>query len=370
MDEHKQFGEYIVQLARLAITGRPQDVHAYLRRIIRRVKLHDEQLAEQLRMLVANAPSTASPLRDAGGAMVPVDMDSRVQLVRHENPVVLDRIPILSKSVVAKIDQVVIEREREAELARRDLTPTRSLLFVGPPGVGKTLSAQWIAQRLNKALVTLDLSSVMSSFLGKTGANLRSVLDYGKSEDCVLLLDEFDAIAKRRDDDTEIGELKRLVTVLLQEIDDWPSSGLLIAATNHEELLDRATWRRFDLVVNFPMPTGDVLERTIRSYFESDLPAVEPMLGILLVVWRERSFSDIKRDVEQLRRHSTVYELPIADALSETLAEEIKAMDLASRKQIAQDLRAAGLSGRKVNNLTGVARDTLRKMEHIDMGGV
>ena len=76
----------------------------------------------------------------------------------------------------------------------------------------------------------------MSSFLGRTGGNLRLVLDYAKGQDCILLLDELDAIAKRRDDATEVGELKRLVTVLLQEIDDWPATGLLLAATNHPDV--------------------------------------------------------------------------------------------------------------------------------------
>ena len=94
----------------------------------------------------------------------------------------------------------------------------------------------------------------MSSFLGRTGNNVRNVLDFAKGVSCVFLLDEFDAIAKRRDDAVEVGELKRLVTVLLQEIDQWPASGLLIAATNHYNLLDPAVWRRFELVVGFPMP--------------------------------------------------------------------------------------------------------------------
>jgi hypothetical protein len=111
--------------------------------------------------------------------------------------------------------------------------------------LGDTLAARVLARTLGRPLLILDLAAVMSSFLGRTGGNLRHVLDYAKSIECVLLLDELDAIAKRRDDAGEIGELKRLVTVLIQEIDDWPSSGLLVAATNHPELLDPAIWRRF-----------------------------------------------------------------------------------------------------------------------------
>ena len=129
------------------------------------------------------------------------------------------------------------------------LSPTRSAIFVGPPGVGKTLTARWLASQLGVPLYVLDLTAVMSSLLGRSGTNLRAALDFAKRSPCVLLLDEIDAIAKRRSDDTDIGELKRLVTVILQEVDEWPATGLLLAATNHAELIDPALWRRFDLVI-------------------------------------------------------------------------------------------------------------------------
>ena len=114
--------------------------------------------------------------------------------------------------------------------------------------------------RTRPPLLILDLSAVMSSYLGRTGSNLRHVLDYAKSLDCVLLLDELDAIAKRRDDSSEIGKLKRLVTVLLQQLDDWPSAGLLIAATNHTDLLDHAVWCRFEELVKFGIPQQDTVK--------------------------------------------------------------------------------------------------------------
>ena len=103
-----------------------------------------------------------------------------------------------------------------------------------------------LASRIGVPLVSIDLASVVSSFLGTSGRNIRVAFDYAKSGQCVLLLDEFDALAKRRDDDTDIGELKRIVNVVLLELDRWPDTSLLVAATNHPQLLDPAVGRRFD----------------------------------------------------------------------------------------------------------------------------
>ncbi|MBT3107222.1 ATP-binding protein [Streptomyces sp. COG19] len=154
------------------------------------------------------------------------------------------------------------------------------------------MAARWLAYELKLPLLVLDLSSVMSSYLGRTGANIRKVLDYAKSSPSVLLLDELDTVAKRRDDAAEVGELKRLVTVLLQEIDDWPSSSLLLAATNHGELLDPAVWRRFDVVVDFPLPGPVELEEALHHYCGSAAPEG---MGFLVRVLAGASFADAER---------------------------------------------------------------------------
>ena len=144
--------------------------------------------------------------------------------MRVEERPVLDWEPVFSPNIARQLKAIVEERLNPHALRAAGLEPTRTALFVGPPGVGKTMAARWVARELGRPLLTLDLAAVMSSYLGRTGSNLRLVLDYAKAIDCVLLLDELDAIAKRRDDREEIGELKRLVTVLIQQIDDWPSS--------------------------------------------------------------------------------------------------------------------------------------------------
>ncbi|MDX2175098.1 MAG: ATP-binding protein [Candidatus Sumerlaeia bacterium] len=351
----------VVQLARLAMAGRPQDVHAFVQRLAHRYRSAHPELAGEIRALLQESPTRQSPIRrQASVAPVPVDLESRLHLLRVEGHPSVELEPIWAPEVDTALRQIVSERSREAELLKQGLSPTRSMILTGPPGVGKTLAARWLARELGRPLLTLDLSAVMSSYLGRTGANVRHVLDYAKGVDCVLLLDELDAIAKRRDDATDVGELKRLVTVLLQEIDDWPSRGLLIAATNHAELLDPAVWRRFEMRVVFPMPNNDAVDRAVEA-FMGNSEAPQAWRDALAMTLRGKSFSDIERQVLVTRRAAVVRGYTMEQAIIEMLRDRIETLTRKERGTIALLLAEAGVSQRQVHDLTGVSRDTIRK---------
>lgn len=184
----------------------------------------------------------------------PRDVESSLPLVRIE-PGSQAAPPVLNPPEDSSLNAFLREHREANRLARAGLAPSWSLLLIGPPGVGKTMTARYIATSLELPLVVLDLVTVMSSYLGQTGQNLQRALDYARLSPCVMLLDEFDAIAKHRGDNADIGELKRVVNVLLLELERQPTESIVVAATNHPELLDRAIQRRFERVITLDLPT-------------------------------------------------------------------------------------------------------------------
>jgi len=360
MDEYGTMRQDIVQLARIALGGRDHDTLVFVRKLARKYRSNDSALSEDLTGLLRRTPVRGNPARKIELGTLPVDSDTRLPLIRVAEFPVLEIEPIYERNTRDRLQQLIQEQAEAHRLRAAGIDPTRTVLFTGPPGVGKTYAAKWIARELQRPLMTLDLSAVMSSFLGRTGNNVRVVLDYAKGRDCVLLLDELDAVAKRRDDSTEIGELKRLVTVLLQEIDEWPSTGLLLAATNHSDLLDSAVWRRFESVIRFDLPDETHLGAMCQELL--DLPADSAWIKILGITLKGLSFSDAVQYVRRARRTAVLNGDGTTRLLEQIVRERIDGLNRNDRQSLAILLiNQAEISQREVSRLTGVSRDTIRK---------
>lgn len=186
---------------------------------------------------------------------VPVDKDSSAPLATIIMPDdVVTTLPLFPASVHANIEALLMEWMNADRIREVGLSPSLSLLVYGAPGTGKTTLALWLAQQLGRPVVLARLDGLISSFLGTTARNLGALFTFANKYDCVLVLDEFDALAKVRDDPNEVGEIKRVVNALLQNMDVRVGRGITIALTNHEGLLDPAIWRRFEVQLAVPKP--------------------------------------------------------------------------------------------------------------------
>jgi SpoVK/Ycf46/Vps4 family AAA+-type ATPase len=196
---------------------------------------------------------------------VPKDKDTGLPLIEvNQYDFSWDQI-VLSEKNIKTLEKIILENRKQDILQVHGLKPSSKLLFCGPPGCGKTLTAKVLASVLSLPLVYVNLSSVISSYLGETAVNLKKIFDYIQTGEWVVLFDEFDAIAKDRNTLNEHGEIKRLVNSLIQLIDASNDQSIFIAATNYESLLDTAIWRRFDEVLFFEKPNLQLRQNILES---------------------------------------------------------------------------------------------------------
>ena len=225
---------------------------------------HHNVLARDLqKLLVAGGGSF-----DSGSTVIvpapPKDREGEWDLAEVREPHRLLEDLILNKGVCLALENVVEEIRQWPALDAAGLPRRQRLLLQGPPGCGKTTSAEAIAAELGRPLLIVRLDAVVSSYLGETASNLRRIFEYADQAPFVVLFDEFDALGRSRDDASEHGEMKRVVTAFLQMTDRYQGPSLLLAATNHPGLLDEALWRRFDEVLTFGLPTVHQLRQVLR----------------------------------------------------------------------------------------------------------
>lgn len=204
----------------------------------------ERQQASLIREKLARIPQQSFSPQSLQNAL-PVDAESRMNTVDEDRPRLGDVQLALPESVRSRIAELIATIRAADRLAAAGVLVPPRLLLYGPPGSGKTQLARQIAAELGLPLITTRCDTLVSSLLGQTSRNLRRIFDHAEGRPCVLFLDEFDALAKSRTDEREVGELQRVVIALLQNIDALSPNTILVAATNHDELLDRAVWRRF-----------------------------------------------------------------------------------------------------------------------------
>ncbi|ADY56849.1 AAA ATPase central domain protein [Syntrophobotulus glycolicus DSM 8271] len=198
-------------------------------------------------------------------AGLPKDKDSTLDLVEILQPTIMLKDVALSEKASDTIQQIIDEQKKSDELLKSGVVPTNRILLCGPPGCGKTMTANALAAELGLSIAYVRLDGLVSSYLGQTGTNIRKIFEFVKGKRIMLFLDEFDAIAKKRDDSHELGELKRVVTTLLQNLDEMQANVFLVAATNHHHLLDPAIWRRFDISILLEEPNESQREKIVSS---------------------------------------------------------------------------------------------------------
>lgn len=289
---------------------------------------------------------------------MPVDQESRLNIVDLEY--VSETIDlILPSSVEAKLNDFMETIRNKPKMDEVGLDFNLSLLLYGPPGCGKTSAAKYIASQMNLPLVTARLDTLISSLLGSTSKNIHKIFDFAQKQPCVLFLDEFDAVAKARDDQYEMGELKRVVNSLLQNMDAYCQNGILLAATNHHELLDRAIWRRFQTVIEMPRPEKKEIHRMMSQW-----PDFVNTTEIKATQWKKieacfagLSYSDIKNVINNKSKKILLEnkaQLEFCDLIAEIF--DFKNHGAYSEKDIVQYMVSAGVTKKAVEQYFGLSR--------------
>lgn len=294
---------------------------------------------------------------------IPVDADSRLQIVEihpsdnQRQPIVLNAT--IDKQVSEFIE--IIQHGADLEVAGVDIKKT--LLLYGRPGCGKTSIAHYISEKTGLPLVVARLDGIVSSLLGSTAKNIRKIFEYAQSMPCILFLDEFDAIAKARDDQHELGELKRVINSLLQNIDAMGTNCVLIAATNHPELLDKAVWRRFVQTIEVGLPGKEMIADMVEVFsapFSCELESDTQKMNSFVNSVSSLSPSDIKTIFDRAKVKSVIEgskEIPLERLLTATYELVVPEK---SEESYVRFLSDHGMTQMAINQDTGIS---LRKVK-------
>ena len=234
----------------------------------------ERKQARLIRERLSRAKTAVAHTQDAAKGISfsapPIDSESRLDTLDISFPALSEDCVVLPSAVQRRVQDFFDNIRHFDELQKHSAALPNRILLDGPPGTGKTLLTRKIASELHLPLYTVRCDTLVSSLLGQTSKNLRKAFDFAVQKPCVLFLDEFDALASARGNERDIGELQRVVIALIQNIDSLPNEAIVVAATNHNQLLDPAIWRRFSFRIPLPLP-DDVSRKKIWQHFLNDL---------------------------------------------------------------------------------------------------
>lgn len=356
--------DMIPKLLRACYDGDRKNMEGYALAIMKKVKRDHPTIAAEISKILAYSNLEGGYVRSLDLSPLPVDKETRSSLAKLEQPCQIPD-PILATFIRKQLDDFLMERALLDKFLSEGIVPPNSILLDGAPGVGKTYISKWLSYKLNLPLITLDLATSMSSYLGKTGQNIQSVFTYVKDQASILLLDELDAIAKKRDDAGDLGELKRLVNVLLKELENCPSSCVIIGATNHPELLDRAIWRRFDRSITIPMPEEEERKQLFLRHLADKKDLItEATFSFLIKTSKGINAADVCKLCEHIKRQIVMHP---DDDVNIIAAKEIvqvaKSIDKDDRIALCKKLKSMypNISQRDISDITQVSLSTVSR---------
>ena len=306
--------DLLISLVRAATSGDRTSLRTTVEAIAadEKAKRHDI-VAERL-LKALNAPTTSASSFAASASTVANGRDFIVESTPNRR---LEEL-FLEEKVESQVNELIQEHHRADLLRSYGVQPRHRVLLAGPPGNGKTSLAEAISEALGVPFFVVRYDALIGSFLGETNQRLKRLFDYIRATPCVLLFDEFDALGKERGDVHETGEIKRVVSSLLLQIDALPSYVVLIAATNHQELLDRAAWRRFELRLALQPPSSKAIEAYIRHAFIAEGAISAPSMAALRKL-KMSSYAEVADFSSDVRRRLILaqFSIPLNDVIRE-----------------------------------------------------